>query len=179
MRIWELIKSWFGWHEPVVPSVESKPEPVLEDWDLLKVNSREWDSIIWHHSSTKDGKPVDWEAIDRYHTEVNGWSDIGYHFGVEYVGEEVTVQVGRPLSKSGAHTKGMNDRAVGICVVGDYDKYKPNKDVLDVCIALGKEVNKELGISIDRNFYHNQFSHKSCPGSKFPELGKFRGLLED
>ena len=52
--------------------------------------------IVIHHSLTKDGTVADWEAIRRYHKEINGWSDIGYHYGIERVGMFVLPRVGRP-----------------------------------------------------------------------------------
>ena len=64
--------------------------------------------IVIHHSLTKDGTVVDWEAIRRYHKETNGWSDIGYHYGIERVGGGLSLQVGRPESQPGAHTKEMH-----------------------------------------------------------------------
>ena len=52
--------------------------------------------IIFHHSLTKDGTVVDWEAMRRYHEQVNGWSDIGYHYGIERVGKGILLQVDPP-----------------------------------------------------------------------------------
>ena len=71
-----------------------------------------------HHSLTKDGTVVDWDAIRRYHKETNGWTDIGYHYGIERVGGGLSLQIGRPESQPGAHTKEMhmNLKSIGICV---------------------------------------------------------------
>lgn len=57
-------------------------------------------------------------VIRRHHVGHNGWSDIGYHFVIRKDG---TIEDGRPLSRSGAHTEGAND-TIGICVTGDGDR---------------------------------------------------------
>ena len=65
------------------------------------------------------------EVIRKWHTDPKkyvkgknvggrGWSDIGYHWVIEYYGELVA---GRPIYKLGAHCKGYND-AIGLCLCG-------------------------------------------------------------
>ena len=84
-----------------------------------------WTHIIIHHSLTEDGQTVNWQAIRRYHIVDLGWADIGYHYGIEWIHRGYEILVGRPLSMDGAHTLGMNDKAIGICVVGNYDVQYP------------------------------------------------------
>tara|TARA_R110002074_G_scaffold104230_6_gene225049 strand:+ start:3030 stop:3407 length:378 start_codon:yes stop_codon:yes gene_type:complete len=44
-----------------------------------------------------------------------GWSDIGYH---EVIKRDGTIELGRPLHTQGAHVKGVNNKSVGICLIG-------------------------------------------------------------
>ncbi|MFJ8541831.1 peptidoglycan recognition protein [Streptomyces sp. NPDC093586] len=60
-------------------------------------------------------------GVYAYHTQVNGWNDIGYNFLVDKCG---TVFEGRKggtdLPVLGAHTFGWNRESVGIAVLGEY-----------------------------------------------------------
>ena len=76
---------------------------------------RDISEIIVHCSATPKGRNVDTAEIKRWHTEDNGWSDIGYHFVVELDGD---IGVGRPQERSGAHCKGKNATSIGVCYVG-------------------------------------------------------------
>ena len=90
-------------------------------------NPLPWKYIVLHHSLTKDRRTPDWGGIKRFHTSyrVGGhiitpeqahalmaegkkvtkpWRDIGYHFGIENVGEDIRVQYGRSLATVGAHS---------------------------------------------------------------------------
>lgn len=76
---------------------------------------RAWKQIIVHCSDTPNGRNVTKEDIERWHVRDNGWRDIGYHAVVEIDG---TVVKGRNESMPGAHCKGHNTTALGICLVG-------------------------------------------------------------
>lgn len=76
---------------------------------------RKIDTAIVHCSATPPGRDIGVKEIKEWHTEGNGWSDIGYHFVIRRDG---TVESGRPVVRAGAHTKGHNDNSLGICLVG-------------------------------------------------------------
>ncbi|MET7930566.1 peptidoglycan recognition protein, partial [Streptomyces sp. NPDC005349] len=83
-------------------------------------------AVFVHHSDgTNDYSCADSASIVRgiyaYHTQTNGWNDIGYNFLVDKCG---TIFEGRKggvdLPVLGAHTYGWNRESAGIAVLGDY-----------------------------------------------------------
>lgn len=145
--------------------------------------------IIIHHSHTPDGKTLSWEAIRKYHMETNGWYDIGYHRGVELVGDKVVILKGRPDDVSGAHVKELhiNSRSIGICVVGNYDEEKPDwahlNALKEIChvymINYNIPVSKVLGhreVGRLAGFDWEKGQYKSCPGKLF-DMNEFRKFL--
>lgn len=136
--------------------------------------------IIVHHSLTKDSKTVSWSAIDRYHTKTLGWSDIGYHYGIELIGTEYEVLAGRMPDVRGAHCtqEGMNKKSLGVCLVGNFDKTEVPQAMWDKAVDLVKSLCNTHNISHERVLAHNQLAHyKSCPGTKF-DMDKFRADLD-
>lgn len=129
--------------------------------------------ILIHHSLTKDNEVPDWDAIRRYHMEVNGWRDVGYDFGLERQSGDLVVRTGRPLTISGAHTVGFNNNSVGIMVCGNYDLYPPEEDKLDLLELLVRGLMSKYGITSDKVIGHGEANKmignyfKSCPGSMF------------
>jgi len=145
--------------------------------------------LILHHSVTKDGQTADWEAIRKYHKETNGWSDIGYHYGIERVGGSLVLQVGRPESQPGAHTKEMhmNLKSIGICVVGNFDLAPPGLEVLRFLADICRRKVAEYGIPVQAVLGHREVGlmagfdwkkgqYKSCPGKYFP-MDTLRAML--
>lgn len=116
--------------------------------------------IILHHSATDEGT---FESIKRYHIEKRGFNDIGYHYLIETDG---SLHEGRKEHVTGAHTIGENETSIGICLVGNFDKYKPNTKQFDALNELLHDIFSRYGkLPI---YGHNKYANKTCPGTKFP-----------
>ena len=82
------------------------------------------DAIVIHCSATRANQDVRAADIDKWHKE-RGFACIGYNYVVDLDG---TVELGRPLTRDGAHcnTAGLsgvsyNKHSIGICYVGGLD----------------------------------------------------------
>ena len=130
--------------------------------------------IVIHHSLTADAGTVSWGAIRRYHVETNGWSDIGYHYGLELVGDRHEILVGRPMTDYGAHCKegGMNRCSLGICVVGNYDVADLPEEAFRLLVRHVRSLCQIAKIPYSNIHRHAEFApYKSCPGKRFPWQG--------
>lgn len=137
--------------------------------------------VILHCSATKPGQNVNAEIIRHWHTapkpKGRGWRDIGYHFVIL---EDGTIQRGRPLGVSGAHTKGHNYDSVGVCYTGGLDENGSPKDTMTDAQeksfrALFASLNIVLGEMTLHG--HNEFAAKACPCFKVSE--KFKDLCDE
>ena len=139
-----------------------------------------FNKLILHCSATDRSKNISTETIKRWHTSSpRNWSDIGYHFIILNDGCG-TVERGRPIWKSGAHTRGHN-QTIGVCYVGGMDDGSPSDTMTEIqeC-AFFELVDKLRDIFGDVSIYgHNEFSNKACPsfdvvekwGSTFTQRG--------
>lgn len=87
-----------------------------------KIAAPHWRYIVWHtaaHGNPKTGDVYNTtaEQINRWH-RAQGWNKIGYHFVIQLDG---TIEEGRTLDEPGAHTRGLNRQAIGICFSGHGD----------------------------------------------------------
>lgn len=130
--------------------------------------------IVIHHSKGPDHVTRDFEAIRKYHIEVNGWLDIGYHFLLDEVNGSVEIISGRAPENVGAHALGFNDHSIGICMVGDFDiKPPPMKKVIKL-VNLIRAVQATFEIKTAHVIGHRetyvlreQPIEKTCPGRAF------------
>jgi hypothetical protein len=129
--------------------------------------------VMLHHSLTADSDSVSWGAIRKYHVETKGWDDIGYHVGVEKIGDYYEVILGRAFDEDGAHCKegGVNKFALGVCFVGNFDLAPPPAEMMTTAARHLRSIMADLGITADAEHVvmHRQFAtYKSCPGTQFP-----------
>ena len=127
--------------------------------------------IMLHHSLTGDGKTVSWGAIRRHHLETRGLDAIGYHYGVEMVGDHYEVLLGRSeLDQAVACPEDeMNACALHVCCVGNFDDAPPPRAMLEVLMGLViLPAIVEYGLPPERIIGHREVdSTRTCPGSQF------------
>jgi N-acetylmuramoyl-L-alanine amidase len=130
--------------------------------------------IVVHHTASPDNVfSYDWNTIRRYHTEVNGWSDIGYHFGIERVDGQFRTHVGRRPWEVGAHVKNQNTGSLGIAIVGNFSIAPPPLDLVDYAASIVGWLVHTYGLSASDVFGHRELAATECPGTKFP-LAEFK-----
>ena len=143
--------------------------------NLIKTDKRTIDAIYLHCTATSPGVPVSVEAIRRYHVDVRGFSDIGYHYVVQPNGERCS---GRLIDRKGAHVLGDNDHSIGVCMVGNWDEAIPTRDdpqiwatgelIAKLCVLY--DIPPDPWTVILHRDAHKQRvmvpnPHKSCPGA--------------
>lgn len=119
--------------------------------------------LIVHCTATPEGKYFDAADIDRWHKQ-RGWSGNGYHFVILLDG---TIEYGRELKKSGAHTRGRNSTSIGITYIGGMDanmqkakdtRTEAQKESMLLLLKTLKKLHPEAVI-----YGHRDFSSKACP----------------
>lgn len=87
--------------------------------------------IVVHATSTLADQNAGFEFCHRVHVKENGWSGIGYHYGVEQDGN---IWQGRAIdfdngkADIGAHVKGFNTGSIGIVLSGGCSSIEQNED---------------------------------------------------
>lgn len=96
---------------------------------------------LHHTAGTNAYGRADVPAILRgdywYHTQVLGWSDLGYNFVVDKFGriwEGRAGGIGRAVR--GAHTLGFNHASVGVAAMGNFDRTRPPSDMVRALVRL-------------------------------------------
>jgi N-acetyl-anhydromuramyl-L-alanine amidase AmpD len=122
--------------------------------------------IVVHCSDTVAG---DVASIRRYHTQHNGWSDIGYHYVIRRDG---AVETGRGLEFVGAHVEGANTGSIGICLVGK-DTFEPEQfaSLKKLIGSLRWMFGRPLTVRGHREFSSAKEQGKTCPNFDVAELG--------
>lgn len=120
-----------------------------------------------------DGTSVSKEEYDRRLLAKQGTHfeapdrDIAYHFGIELVNDRYEIFVGRDLDQDGAHCIGMNQKAIGICFIGNFDGTRVPADQWTVGVFFVRSLCRILLIPITCVIPHRDYAQKTCPGKLF------------
>ena len=129
---------------------------------------RKISKIIVHCTATQEGKDISVDTVRKWHLK-RGWRDIGYHFLIQRDG---TVEEGRPIEQTGAHTKSENYCSVGVAYVGGVEskrgkngkwiaKDTRTEDQKESLVDLLCQLKDDYPKSVI--YGHRDFSSKSCP----------------
>lgn len=150
------------------PKIFTEEKERMFEFEIPIRTKRKWSCVIIHHSLTKDGLVPDFESIWKYHVQEKGWNSVGYNLALELINGIYHYRVGRSLELDGAHMLGMNDRAIGLLLVGDYDKKTPNDIQYFLLASLCRKLMGTFDIPMENIKGHHDFQpEKTCPGKLF------------
>ena len=127
--------------------------------------------IIVHHSGGTKADPLadtshhTFQIIKDYHVSL-GWGDIGYHWVIEKSGK---IWEGLAEHKEGAHTIGMNDKSIGICVVGNFNLTVPTPEQEESLKVVYKDIISRYPTLTGQIFPHRAFADRTCYGTNLPD----------
>ena len=152
---------------------------VREAIDNAPVPRHQWRYIVVHNSGTRQGNA---KAFDYYHRYVRKMPNgLAYHFviGNGTSSGNGTIEIGsrwtRQINGGHVHSDYLNSIALGICLVGDYNRDRPTKEQLEALDELIQYLRKRVGktdhklavVKPHRDINPPQWP-TDCPGDRFP-----------
>ena len=130
--------------------------------------SRRIHSVIIHHTWRPTAAQYQGlatvQGVRRYHMQVRGWSDNGYHFMIGPPGDIFRC---RPLDRPGAHCRGQNQHSVGLAYIANFDEENPAEYR---GLQMGQKVVAALlerfELAPDDVYFHRDYADKTCPGTR-------------
>ncbi len=175
----EQHRSWwwpFGHSEP---RYKYLTRSVRDAIDNAHVARHRWRYIVVHNSGTRQGNA---KAFDYYHRHVRKMPNgLAYHFvigngtssgdGAIEIGPRWTSQI----NGGHVHSDYLNSIALGICLVGDYNKEKPTRQQCEALEELIQYLRKRVGktdhqlaiVKPHRDINPPRWP-TDCPGDRFP-----------
>ena len=112
--------------------------------------------LVVHCSDTPDDEPLRARDIQAMHLGF-GWDGIGYH---RVIGRDGLCEAGRPEYWRGAHVRGVNDRSLGVCLIGRHNFTAAQMDSLAALLAEWQQRYPQARIVGHRDAVE---THKTCP----------------
>jgi hypothetical protein len=148
--------------------------------DRAPVSRGRWQFIVVHNSGTRQGNAA---AFDYYHRRFKRMQNgLAYHFviGNGTSSGNGQIEVGdrwrRQINGGHVHSDYLNNIALVICLVGDFNRDQPTRAQLECCEELVRYLRQRCG-KIDSSHYPIVKPHREvnpprwatdCPGNVFP-----------
>jgi len=164
--------------QPTSPSAYKVSAPKLDyrlqkTIDQTRVTPNRWKYIVIHHSASRKGNI---RYMDEDHLSRGMENGLAYHFvignGLGMGDGEIGVSRRWTLQLHGGHlaSDALNEIALGICLVGDFQKRPPTakqtESLLKLCHAL--RIKCDMPVSAIRTHQHINTKPTACPGKRFP-----------
>ncbi len=171
-------RGWWLWSRPEV-SYNYLSRSVRSEIDRAPVMRRRWQFIVVHNSGTRQGSA---RIFDYYHRHVRRMQNgLAYHFviGNGTSTGDGEIEVGdrwrRQINGGHVHSDYLNNIALGICLVGDFNRGRPTRRQLEACEELINYLRKRCGkieahyavVRPHRDVNPPQWA-TDCPGDDFP-----------
>ncbi len=150
------------------------PVSLRKQLDAQKVVGGKWRYIVIHHSATSVGSA---RSMDLYHRNTRHMENgLAYHFVIgNGRGEpDGAITVGSRWRRQirGGHlaSERLNEKSIGICLVGNFEANRPTQKQLASLYALVNYLEDRCRTPSDAVKTHRQINTKptSCPGRLFP-----------
>ncbi len=171
-------RGWWFWSRPEV-TYRYLSRSVRREIDNAPVMRRRWQFIVVHNSGTRQGSA---RIFDYYHRHVRRMQNgLAYHFviGNGTSTGDGEIEIGdrwrRQINGGHVHSDYLNNIALGICLVGDFNRDQPTRRQLEACEELINYLRKRCG-KIDAHYAvvrpHRDVNPPQwatdCPGDAFP-----------
>ena len=142
-----------------------------------------WRYIVFHHSGTPSGNA---KIFDYFHRNVRHMENgLAYHFviGNGHGSGDGEIEVGgrwlKQLQGGHLHSEALNQIALGVCFVGDFDKTRPSKKQIAAAIELTSYLRAKCGPPDLIFKAHREINPRptECPGKLFP-VAAFHKLFD-
>lgn len=135
---------------------------------------KEGDSIkiVIHCSATTKDYNVNNMAI--WHVDGHDWAGIGYHLLIRNTKE---IYLGNQVEKISYHSAGENSKSIGICLIGDYDKYPLDDSTIDVLEIVLDAMCQYFIVTSISGHSDSPRTTKTCPGTKAYEQLEREGVF--
>lgn len=166
-----------GWFSR--PSYKYLTSGIRAAIDRANVARGRWRYIVVHNSGTKQGNA---KAFDYYHKRVRKMQNgLAYHFviGNGTSSGDGEIEIGnrwmRQINGGHVHSDYLNNIALGICLVGDFNRQVPTRRSLESLEELTRYLRNRVGkIDGKRSIVkaHREINPPrwptDCPGDRFP-----------